>query len=338
MFDTNITKQIQSIVSDNQNILVVQADNPDADSLGSALALEDLLHKLGKNHILYCGVDMPQYLHYMEGWDRVNSEFPKSFDASIIVDASTIVLLEKITSIGAKGWLAAKPCIVLDHHKEVDNAIDFATATINIPEYSSTTELIYYLAKELEWPLNDENCLYLMAGIIGDTQNLTNDLAKSRTFKTVAEMIDIGVNRAVLEEKRRELSKMPEKIYRYKSELINRTQITDDGAIATVTIPQNEINDFSPLYNPVALIQGDMLQIDGVRAVIVFKDYSGSKITGAIRTISNFPYAGQIASRFGGGGHEHASGFKVLDGTPIDRLKTDVIAYTSALMKDQSND
>lgn len=326
--------QIKSILDQSDTILIVQADNPDADSLGSALALEDILHNLGKNPLLYCGVDMPQYLRYMGGWDRVSNDFPKKFDASIIVDASTVILLERITNIGAKGWLAAKPCIVLDHHKEVDHQIDFATVTINQPEYSSTTELIYHLSKQIDWPLSASNCIYLMAGIVGDTQNLTNDLATSRTFITMSEMIELGVNRVKLEEKRRDLSKMPEKIYRYKSELINRTQIEGDGRIATVTIPQNEINDFSPLYNPVALIQGDMLQIEGVQAVIVFKVYAGNKITGAIRTVSDFPYAGNIASHFGGGGHKNASGFKVLDGTPINKLKNDVLTYTENLLKD----
>lgn len=338
MFNKTSTTQIKSIIDSSQRILVIQADNPDADSLGSALALEDMLHHMGKDPVLFCGVDMPHYLRYMEGWDRVSSEFPKQFDSSIIVDASTVILLEKITNMGAKGWLAAKPCIVLDHHKEVDNAIDFASTTINQPNYSSTTELIYHLAKEMEWPITKETCFYLMAGIVGDTQNLTNDLAQARTFNTMAEMIEKGVNRAELEDKRRELSRMPEKIFRYKSELIRRTQLSDDGAIATVTIPQNEIIDFSPLYNPVALIQGDMLQIEGVRAVIVFKDYTGNKITGAIRTVSDFPFAGQIASHFGGGGHEHASGFKVLDGTPIETLKNRVLTYTQDLLKEPSND
>src|ERR1039458_1052867 len=80
--------QIQKIVTDANNIVIVQADNPDADSLGSALALEQILGDLGKEPYLYCAVDMPTYLRYMSGWDRLNKDLPKQFDASIIVDAS----------------------------------------------------------------------------------------------------------------------------------------------------------------------------------------------------------------------------------------------------------
>src|ERR1700712_1833431 len=85
-------EKIAGLIGDAQKIVVVQADNPDADSLGSALALEHILGDMGKSVALYCGVDTPGYLRYIAGWDRVLSELPSSFDLSIIVDASTYTL------------------------------------------------------------------------------------------------------------------------------------------------------------------------------------------------------------------------------------------------------
>src|ERR1700724_3191609 len=82
--------KIRAIIADAQHVLIVQPDNPDADSLGSALALEHLLGDMEKRVSLYCGMDIPGYLHYLEGWDRVSKDPPKQFDASIIVDASTL--------------------------------------------------------------------------------------------------------------------------------------------------------------------------------------------------------------------------------------------------------
>src|ERR1700726_1357655 len=124
---------IKEIIDQSKKIVIVQADNPDADSLGSALALEHILGDLGKEPLLYCGVDMPGYLRYMSGWDRVERDLPKQFDASIIVDASTMTLLEKLTASGQKGLLASQPCVVLDHHQTVDNEVPFASVMINDP-------------------------------------------------------------------------------------------------------------------------------------------------------------------------------------------------------------
>jgi phosphoesterase RecJ-like protein len=87
---------IKSIIDTAKIIVVIQADNPDADSLGSALALEEILGNLNKEVILYCSIDAPGYLRYLNGWDRVQHDIPRVFDASIVVDASTVTLLEKL--------------------------------------------------------------------------------------------------------------------------------------------------------------------------------------------------------------------------------------------------
>ena len=77
----------------------------------------------------------------------------------------------------------------------------------------------------------------------------------------MAELLELGVNRPMLEEKRHELSRMQQEVFRYKARLIDRTAFTDDGSIATVEVPQVEINTYSPLYNPVPLILNDLLNV-----------------------------------------------------------------------------
>lgn len=325
-------EKIDKLIKESETILIVQADNPDADSLGSALALESILGSMGKQTLLYCAVDTPGYLRYLKGWDRIVNEIPKNFDASIIVDASTMTLFEKLSASGQQGWLASKPCIVLDHHQTVDNPIPFSSITINDTERASAGELIYLLSKQLNWdlPLDAQECL--MTSILGDTQGLTNSLASAETYRVIAAFIDAGVDRPALEELRREYGKMPVEIYKYKSDLIKRTEFSAGDAIASVTIPQNEINEFSPLYNPGPLIQGDMLQTEGVKLAIVFKRYTDGKVTGAIRCNSSAPLAGKLAEHLGGGGHDFASGFKVTDGRSFDEVKVEALNFASNLL------
>lgn len=85
---------LDELLAGANNIVIIQADNPDGDSLASALALESILGDMGKEPFLYCGVDMPGYLHYLPGWDRVSKDLPGKIDASIIVDTSVISLLD----------------------------------------------------------------------------------------------------------------------------------------------------------------------------------------------------------------------------------------------------
>jgi phosphoesterase RecJ-like protein len=324
--------QIKQIIDQAQKIVIIQADNPDADSLGSALAMEHILGDLGKDTYLYCGVEMPTYLRYMSGWDRVQRELPNQFDASVIVDASTMTLLEKLSLSGQQGRVAAKPSIVLDHHQTVENVIPFASVIVNDFKRASTGELIYRLAKQLNWALSLEAQTNIMSSILGDTQGLTNQLASAETYKVMAEFIENGVSRPLLEERRREYGKMPPEIFRYKAELIKRTELVADGQIACVTVPQAEINEFSPLYNPAPLVQNDMLQTEGVRVAIVFKRYDDGKVTGAIRCNPDAGIGAELAETLGGGGHAFASGFKTTD-KPFDDVKAQCLDKAAELLK-----
>ncbi len=324
--------KVQEIVGNAQKIVILQADNPDGDSLASALALEQILHELGKDPLLYCGVDVPTYLRYLPGWDRVSKELPHAFDASIIIDASTMTLFEKLVKQQYQGWVASKPCIVLDHHDVLQNEIPFASVTINDPGRASTGELIYFIAKQLGWPLPLPSKEFIMTSILGDTQGLANSLAGAETYRVMAELVEAGVDRPALEERRREFTKMPPPIFLYKARLIDRTVLHAEGKIATVSIPQEEINEFSPLYNPAPLIQTDMLQVEGVGVAIVFKRYDDGKVTAAIRCNPGYTIGAQLAEHFGGGGHPYASGFKVADKRPPGELETECIKVATELI------
>jgi phosphoesterase RecJ-like protein len=323
--------KINKIIEQAERIVIIQAENPDGDSLGSALALEHILGDMGKEPLMYCAVDMPTYLRFLPGWDRVSSELPADFDASIIVDASTMTLFEHLGQAQQK-QLSAKPCVVLDHHETVENQVPFTTVTINDHDRASTGELIYLIANQMSWPLSRESGELICASILGDTQGLSNQLTTPETYRIMAELVELGVDRPKLEEKRREYGKMQPEIFRYKAELIRRTEFAYDGRIAYASVPQNEINQYSPLYNPAPLIQNDMLQTLGVQVAIVFKTYADGKITAAIRCNPSAPVGAQLAEYFGGGGHKFASGFKITDGRKFDEIKTDCIAAAAELL------
>jgi bifunctional oligoribonuclease and PAP phosphatase NrnA len=325
-------EQIKQLVSDAKRIVIIQADNPDADSLGSALALESILGDAGKEPFLYCALDVPEYLKYMTGWDRVEKELPVQFDLSIIVDTSTITLLEKLDHSAQRALVVKKPCIVLDHHADVDCDIPYATVVINDSTKVSTGEVIYGLAKELDWPLSVPAQELIMSSILADSLGLASDNTTANTYRVMAELVDAGVSRPKLEELRRALTKMPVPIFRYKAELITRSEFAADGALAIVVIPQTEINEYSPLYNPAPLIQNDLLQTEGVKTSVVIKSYDNGRITAAIRCNTAAPIAAELAQHFGGGGHAYAAGFKT-EGKPLNEIKSECISFALNLLQ-----
>lgn len=324
----NLTK----LIDDSEKIIIIQADNPDGDSLASALALEEILGDLGKKTYLYCGVDVPDYLKHIKGWDRVSKEIPKQLDLSIIVDTSALILLEKLETSPYRSWVASKPVIVLDHHAGVKCDIPYASLVINDSEAVATGEVVYKLAQENEWPLNLRAKTHIASSILSDSLGLSSDGTTPTTYRTMANLIESGVDRPALDEARRAFTKMPIPIFRYKAKLIARTKLLADGRLAIVDIPHDEIMEFSPLYNPAPLIQTDMLQSEGVLAAIVLKVYKDGKVTGSIRCGHGGAIAADLAAHFGGGGHKYAAGFKIIDGRTYNEIKSACIAKAVELL------
>lgn len=323
-------QQIAQIIEAAQQIVILQADNPDGDSLASALALEQILGDMGKQPHLYCAVDMPAHLKHMPGWDRVSNELPSQFDASVVVDTSADSLFELLNKSGKKGWVTSKPAIVLDHHATA-STIDWARVTVNIPAVA-TGEVIYELAQRLDWPLNHEACEFLAISILSDSLGLTTDATSARSIHIIAELVERGISIAELESRRREMQRKSADILRYKAQLIERIQYSDDMRVATVDIPWDEIEAYSAQYNPSVLVLDEMRLVEGVDIAIAFKTYRDGKFTAKIRCNYAKPIGQALAEHYGGGGHPYASGFKITNGRPFNEVKSECIAYAQELL------
>lgn len=324
-------KNINELINSAKHILIIQADNPDGDSLCSALALEDIFGEMGKKTTLFCGVDIPGYLRYVDGWDRVVNQVPNDFDLSVIVDTSALMLLETLNKTGQLQWVKAKPSIVIDHHS-TEPTIDFATLH-NQPEDVSCTEVIYDLSKKFNWPMTNQAGWLIVAGILSDSLGLTTENVTSKSVRVVAEIVENGVSLSSIDSKRREHQRKQAEILAYKGTLLKRVDYEDNQKIAHITIPWPEIEKFSPLYNPPMLVMDEMRQVEKVCVAIAFKTYPDGRITGKIRANSGYKIANKIAENFGGGGHHYASGFRVTDGRKIDEIKKETFRLAAELIK-----
>jgi len=322
--------KIREFIDAAQSIVIVQADNPDTDSLASALALEQILSELGKTAVLYCGVDLPTYLQYLPGWDRVERDLPHQFDASIIIDTSSNSLLEKLEARGQKAWLKSRPSLVIDHHA-TETTIEYATIVLNHPAVASG-EIIYELAVQLGWPLNLAAKNLLAAAILSDSLGLMSEATTARSIQVIAALVEGGVKLAELEQIRRETIRRDPELVHYKGLLLQRVEFHHDDRIATVTIPWEEIERYSPFYNPSMLVIDDMRLARGTDVAIAFKLYSDGKITAKIRTNYGFGIADKLAEHFDGGGHPYAAGFKIQSGRHFEEVKQETIEAASQLL------
>ena len=328
--------EVNKLVEEAKHIVVLQADNPDGDSLGSALALEAIFSEMGKKVTLACAVDIAQHLRFMSGWDRVQKDIPKDADLFIAVDVSTETLFEHYENNGQMAWAKTKPFVVLDHHTETDG-LSYATLSI-IEPVVATSELLYKIAQELDWPLPVDACEMMAMSIMSDSLGLTTDATTPTSFRVMADLVEKGVNLAKLDQARRELMRKEPILIPYKGKLLERVEFDSSGRIASVVITWAEIERYSPLYNPSMLVIDDMRLVVGVDIAIAYKVYADGKITAKIRCNFGRAIGSDLASAFGGGGHPYASGFKITNGRKLDDVHADVIKKANELLDLLSGD
>lgn len=322
----------KQLIDSAKKIIIIQAENPDGDSLGSALALEEILGDLGKTVILYCPVEIPKYMHYIQGWDRVKNDFDPSADLAIIVDTTADVLISKVLETpGVRHFLETHAVLAIDHHVTKSN-LSFEH-TLLAEEAVATSEIVYELATKAGWTINQPAAENLMAAIMSDSLGLTVQNVSPRTFFIAGKLAELGASNAQIESRRREFMKKSAEILKYKGILIERIEYFLDGKLALIRIPWEEIKQYSDQYNPSVLVLDEMRFVEGVEIGVAIKTYPDGKLTGKLR--SNLPISTTVAGFFGGGGHEYAAGFRVYES--IDTIIPELITATDKALKEYSN-
>ncbi len=317
------------LIDGAQKIIVIQAENPDGDSIGSSLALEEILSDLGKEVTLYCPVEVPKYLRYISGWDRVVMDFDTNADLAIIVDTAADVLLGKVLdTAGVRHFLESHPVLVIDHHTTESN-LSF-DHTMLIANAVASSEVIFNLADKSGWTINQQAAENMMVAIMSDSLGLTTQNVSSETYFVVGKLHERGARNYVIEERRREFMKKSPEILAYKGELIGRIEYFLGGKLALVHIPWDDIQKYSDQYNPSVLVLDEMRLVENVDIGVAIKTYPDGRITGKLR--ANIPIAETVAGYFGGGGHKYAAGFRAYE--EYDTIVKELIDATDKALKE----
>jgi phosphoesterase RecJ-like protein len=321
---------LKGLIEGSEHILVVQAENPDGDSVASSLALESLIYENWPNKkvTMFCKLPVPAHLRYLDGHDRVVQDLPNDFDLVLLVDCAEEVLLEKtLKSDGAERFRKVK-CVVIDHHQDKIN-LPFETVNLIDENAVSTGAVIYNLTKKEDLKFSKETGVFVLASILSDTLGLSLDFVRAEDFRMVADLTELGASVSEIENARRELNKRPQFITQYKAELLGRVEYLLDGRLAYVHIPWEEIEKYSGIYNPPILVFEDMRLTEGVQVVMAVKSYKNGKMTAKIRTNPGFEVAGAVAEKFNCGGHAGSAGCKVEPGMyTYDEFKNELVKCT----------
>ena len=294
------------LIKKSKNILLTAHRKPDSDTLGSVLALNDILKKLKKNIYCYCQDNIPERFNFMIGSSDIISG---SKILSKISNIDLIITLDSgsIDQAGINNLPFAKeiPIINIDHHQD---STYFGKINIVKGNTSSTAEIIYDIFNKVGLPINKEIATCLLTGIFGDTDSFKNPNTTDRTLIITSKLLAAGarlkqITRYTLQDKSLSTLKL-------WGEILSRIRKHNNLNMVSTIITREDLKKYSASYDDLEGISNFLNSIPETRASLVLTEREG-EIKGSLRTLRKGVDVSKIAHLFGGGGHKKAAGFTI---------------------------
>ncbi len=301
--------------------------NPDADTIGSALALYQGLRQLDKVCAVLSKDGVPRDCDFMP-FTNVVVDFkgleilPFSPEHLIIVDSNSPKRVSQDRS--HQEHLALLPTIVIDHHEINERYGDIQWIE---PDTASTTMLIYRLLKAMGVEINKDIALCLYAGLCIDTGNFRHDNTTSDALRVAAELVKVGVSptkvyRALFESWSKEK-------FRLFKEALQGIDEKDGIAIMTVTremLARHGCSD-EDAGNFVDFPKRSVY----IKVSALMRETPDGKYRVSLRSKGAVNVA-QVATLYGGGGHKNAAGCTI-EGEPV-AIKNELFLRLSEVIKE----
>lgn len=312
----NILEEIKKA----NTIAILTHENPDGDAIGSSLAMNLALKKMGKNPDLI----IPEYSRtykFLPGIEDIKEKGQEEkYNLAIAVDCSDIKRLN--------GWANyfenAKNTVSIDHHEVNTMFADYNYVDMAAP---ACCQILVMVLEYFGIEINKEIGTCLLTGIITDTGGFKYEGVTAETFEFAASLLGKGINvssiyQKVLQVRSRahyELSKMVmDRMEFLQNDKITFTYITE----ADEEKVHSEVGDHEGLVE----IGRD---IEGVEVSIFLRQKeNGFKVS--LRSNGKVNVS-DVCLMFGGGGHARAAGAYVQG--DLEQAKAKVLAEVEKAIK-----
>ncbi len=307
--------QVNSHLETVTTVAIVTHERPDGDAVGSLIALAILLEKAGKQvtPVLIDGV--PARFRFLPGYERVQKGFPTECESLIVVDCSEV---ERI-GFDAKS-LPRNVDLNIDHHPTNTH---FGVINVVVPEAAATTEILFDLSSPLGLEIDVEVATSFLTGLVTDTIGFRTSNVTPKVLKMAARLIELGA--PLTEVYKRSLNQRSFVAARYWGRGLSNLEQGEGLVWSSLGLDDREQVGY-PGRDDADLINL-LSTIDGTEVSLVFVEQHGGKVKVSWRSHGAINVA-EIATEFGGGGHDKAAG-AVISGD-LEPVRSKVLAFTKA--------
>lgn len=289
-----------------RNVLTVCHENPEADALGSALALALAVEQLGGSATPVCADPVPHMYSFMPHIERFrrDPEPEREYDLIVVGDCGDLERVGPVLARNAE-LFGRVPIVNIDHH--ISNpgfgVVDWIDATA-----AATCEMNTLLMPALGVALDAADgaiAANLMAGVVIDTANFQHPNVTPRTLRVASELVAAG---APLAETARLIYRTkPNRQLKLFGLVLGRLEEEAAGRLVWSALYDG---DYEATGADAQDAEGlsDLLSQSASAALMVLFRESGERTKISVRTRDGGLDATVLTGAFGGGGHARAAG------------------------------
>jgi len=323
-----LSKKFLQKILNSKNILINCHQNPDPDSIGSALAFYEVLIKMGKFVDIVCPTRISfSTLSILKNFNKIKTEVDFSsfnfsgYDLFLILDSSSWDMVA-----GERKFLPNISTIVIDHHITDEKFGDLNLVDTKI---TSTGEMVYLILKDWNVEITPQVANCILAAILGDTGAFRFPRTTSRTLRIAANLMDKGADKDDLVF--RIYQSQPQEAIKFYAEVLKRAKVDKRGKFFWSAIPFSIYKGFSNGYLRESAANLFCQNVDKTEFGFIIVEERKNHVSVSFRSRSGLNVA-KIAKSLGGGGHVYAAGAKI-DNISFQKAVDSILSRARKLRK-----
>ena len=313
-------KPIQDIfplLTEPQQIVITMHQKPDADAMGSTLALKHFLVQLGHSVTVISPTNWAGWVNWLPGVKEVLDYDKEKEKAGALLDSANWLFCldfnifhrtKTMTEI-LKKLSCVK--ILIDHHQEPD--VDSFDYGISDTSKSSTCEMVYDFIVDAGYAdkinLEIGECIY--AGVVADTGSFRFASTHAGVHRLVADLKSRGLNHGKVHEQLFD-NFLEERLRFIGHVLLNRMEIFYEYNTALIAIPKSDLQKYHIKTGDTEGLVNYPQSIQGIQLVALVIDRDEER-KWSFRSKGGFDCNTFARKYFEGGGHFNASGGRSSD-------------------------
>lgn len=288
----------------DRRFLISSHTNPDGDAIGSELGLARLLHRAGKDALIWNYHPTPGVYRALPESASIHvgeeppAGFPGGFDCAVVLECPTL------DRTGLADPLSLLPLVNIDHHLGnalygVANWVDTTAPAVGV--------MVAALARALGVAVDAATADCLLLALVSDTGGFRFSNATPAAFEAAAVLVREGARPEQVSQWLNE--SQPEGAVRLLGELLGTLELHTGGSIAVVHLTLAMFARAGAAPGDSEGLVDTPRSIAGVEAVALLRETGPDQWKISLR--SRGPVDVQaVARQRGGGGHRNAAGCK----------------------------